>query len=48
MRVRWLLWKFQYESVEVYVQLTGKTDDDLLTTHLTLLSLLKKLREEWN
>ncbi|MEL6352349.1 MAG: YbjN domain-containing protein [Cyanobacteria bacterium J06627_28] len=26
------LWKFQYGSVEVYVQLTGETDDDTLTT----------------
>ncbi len=25
------LWKFQYGSVEVYVQLTGETDEDLLT-----------------
>ncbi|MEL6553565.1 MAG: YbjN domain-containing protein [Cyanobacteria bacterium J06621_11] len=25
-------WKFQYGSVEVYVQLTGETEDDTLTT----------------
>lgn len=25
------LWKFQYGSVEVFVQLTGATDEDLLT-----------------
>ena len=26
------LWKFKYGTVEVYVQLTGETDDDTLTT----------------
>lgn len=26
------LWKFKYGTVEVYVQLTGNTDDDTLTT----------------
>lgn len=26
------LWKFKYGTVEVYVQLTGATDDDTLTT----------------
>ncbi len=26
------LWKFKYGTVEVYVQLTGSTDDDTLTT----------------
>ena len=25
-------WKFQYGSVEVYVQLTGETEDDMFTT----------------
>ena len=26
------LWKFKYGTVEIYVQLTGETDDDTLTT----------------
>lgn len=26
------VWKFQYGTVEVYVQLSGETDDDTLTT----------------
>ena len=33
------LWKFQYGSVEVFVQLTGETDDDLLTVWATVLKL---------
>ena len=33
------LWKFQYGSVEVFVQLTGENDDDLLTVWSSLLSL---------
>ncbi|HAC65724.1 MAG TPA: YbjN domain-containing protein [Cyanothece sp. UBA12306] len=33
------LWKFQYGSVEVYVQLTGETDDDLLTVWSAVLQL---------
>ncbi|MGP0131423.1 MAG: YbjN domain-containing protein [cyanobacterium endosymbiont of Rhopalodia musculus] len=33
------LWKFQYGSVEVYVQLTGETDDDLLTVWAAVLQL---------
>ncbi|MDJ0534930.1 MAG: YbjN domain-containing protein [Xenococcaceae cyanobacterium MO_207.B15] len=32
------LWKFQYGSVEVFVQLTGESDDDLLTVWATVLS----------
>ena len=33
------LWKFQYGSVEVFVQLTGESDDDLLTVWATVLKL---------
>ena len=33
------LWKFQYGSVEVFVQLTGESDDDLLTVWSTVLQL---------
>ncbi len=33
------LWKFQYGSVEVFVQLTGETDDDLLTVYSPVLML---------
>ncbi len=33
------LWKFQYGSVEVFVQLTGENDDDLLTVWSSLLKL---------
>jgi hypothetical protein len=33
------LWKFQYGSAEVFVQLTGETDDDLLTVWSTVLKL---------
>lgn len=33
------LWKFQYGSVEVYVQLTGETDEDLLTVWAAVLQL---------
>ena len=33
------LWKFQYGSVEVFVQLTGESDEDLLTVWSSLLSL---------
>lgn len=33
------LWKFNYGSVEVFVQLTGETDDDVLTVWSTLLNL---------
>jgi hypothetical protein len=33
------LWKFQYGSVEVFVQLTGESDDDLLTVWATVLQL---------
>ncbi len=36
------LWKFQYGSVEVFVQLTGETDDDLLTVWATVLRLPAK------
>ena len=36
------LWKFQYGSVEVFVQLTGETDDDLLTVWATVLKLPAK------
>ncbi len=33
------LWKFQYGSVEVFVQLTGEGDDDLLTVWSPVLTL---------
>ena len=33
------VWKFTYGSVEVYVQLTGESDDDLLTVWSSLLKL---------
>ncbi len=36
------LWKFQYGSVEVFVQLTGESDDDLLTVWATVLRLPAK------
>ncbi|MDJ0692122.1 MAG: YbjN domain-containing protein [Xenococcaceae cyanobacterium MO_188.B32] len=36
------IWKFQYGSVEVFVQLTGETDDDLLTVWATVLQLPAK------
>jgi hypothetical protein len=33
------LWKFKYGSVEVFVQLTGETDDDMLTVWSPVLKL---------
>lgn len=36
------VWKFQYGSVEVFTQLTGETDDDLLTVWATVLKLPAK------
>ena len=33
------LWKFQYGSVEVFVQLSGETDEDLLTVWAEVLKL---------
>jgi hypothetical protein len=33
------LWKFQYGSVEIFVQLTGETDEDLLTVWAPVLKL---------
>lgn len=33
------LWKFQYGSVEIFVQLTGETDEDLLTVWSPVLKL---------
>lgn len=36
------LWKFQYGTVEVYVQLTGETDDDLLKVWAAVLPLPAK------
>jgi Putative bacterial sensory transduction regulator len=33
------LWKFSYGSVEVFVQLTGQTDDDILTVWADVLAL---------
>jgi hypothetical protein len=37
-----ILWKFQYGSVEVFVQLTGESEDDLLTVWATVLQLPAK------
>ncbi len=36
------LWKFHYGSVEVFVQLTGENDDDLLTVWSPVLTLPAK------
>ncbi len=36
------LWKFQYGSVEVFVQLTGESDEDLLTVWAAVLKLPAK------
>ncbi|MEM9002528.1 MAG: YbjN domain-containing protein [Cyanobacteria bacterium P01_F01_bin.86] len=36
------LWKFSYGSVEVYVQLTGTTDEDILTVWSPVLKLPAK------
>lgn len=36
------LWKFKYGSVEVFVQLTGLTDEDTLTVWSTVLNLPAK------
>lgn len=36
------LWKFKYGSVEVFVQLTGASDDDTLTAWATVLQLPAK------
>ncbi|MEM6714059.1 MAG: YbjN domain-containing protein [Cyanobacteria bacterium P01_D01_bin.6] len=36
------LWKFQYGSVEVFVQLTGSSDEDILTVWSSVLSLPAK------
>jgi Putative bacterial sensory transduction regulator len=33
------LWKFSYGSVEVFVQLSGQTDDDILTVWSNVLTL---------
>jgi Putative bacterial sensory transduction regulator len=33
------LWKFQYGSVEVFVQLSGESDDDLFAVWATVLNL---------
>ncbi|MGY6530474.1 MAG: YbjN domain-containing protein [Cyanobacterium sp.] len=40
------LWKFQYGSVEVFVQLTGESDDDLLTVWSVVLPLPAKNEPE--
>ncbi|BAU67153.1 hypothetical protein STA3757_45630 [Stanieria sp. NIES-3757] len=37
-----ILWKFRYGSVEVFVQLTGESEDDLLTVWATVLQLPAK------
>ncbi len=36
------LWKFKYGSVEVYVQMTGETEEDLLTVWSSVLKLPAK------
>ncbi|WP_317134103.1 YbjN domain-containing protein [Leptolyngbya sp. O-77] len=36
------LWKFKYGSVEVFVQLTGETDDDILAVWSPVLNLPAK------
>ncbi|RMF20254.1 MAG: YbjN domain-containing protein [Cyanobacteria bacterium J083] len=36
------IWKFQYGSVEVFVQLTGESDDDMLTVWSAVLKLPAK------
>ncbi len=36
------LWKFKYGSVEVFVQLTGETDDDTITVWSSVLKLPAK------
>ncbi len=36
------LWKFKYGSVEVYVQITGETEEDLLTVWSSVLKLPAK------
>ena len=40
------LWKFQYGSVEVFVQLTGENDDDLFTVWSVVLPLPAKNEPE--
>lgn len=40
------LWKFQYGSVEVFVQMTGENDDDLLTVWAAVLPLPAKNEPE--
>jgi len=37
-----ILWKFQYGSVEVFVQLTGSSDEDILTVWSPVLTLPAK------
>ena len=37
-----ILWKFQYGSVEVFVQLTGSSDEDILTVWSPVLNLPAK------
>jgi hypothetical protein len=34
-----ILWKFQYGSVEVFVQITGETEDDIFTVWAAILQL---------
>lgn len=36
------LWKFQYGSIEVFVQLTGESEEDLLTVWASVLTLPAK------
>ncbi len=40
------VWKFTYGSVEIFVQLTGKTDDDVLTIWSYILNLPRQHQPE--
>lgn len=40
------LWKFQYGTVEVFVQLTGESDEDLFTVWAVVLPLPAKNEQE--
>ena len=40
------LWKFQYGSIEVFVQLTGESDDDLLNVWSSVYSYLLMMSQD--
>ncbi|GAC1449394.1 MAG: YbjN domain-containing protein [Chamaesiphon sp.] len=40
------LWKFKYGSIEVFVQLTGSTDEDIFTVWASILKLPGKNEEQ--